>query len=81
MTHSQSAAEAVCDQFGGMDHYRADLAHVIDPHVQEAVAEAILAEREACALVADALAAQWQDEGAIQGACIAADAIRARGKR
>jgi len=43
--------------------------------------DCILAEREACALVADALAAQWQDEGAIQGACIAADAIRARGKR
>ena len=38
-------------------------------------------ENEACALVADALAAQWQDEGAIQGACIVADAIRARRRR
>jgi hypothetical protein len=38
-------------------------------------------ENEACALVADALAAQWDDEGAIQGACIVADAIRARRKR
>lgn len=38
-------------------------------------------ENEACALIADTLAAQWDDEGAIQGACIVADAIRARRKR
>lgn len=38
-------------------------------------------ENEVCALIADELAAQWKDEGAIQGACIVADAIRARRKR
>jgi hypothetical protein len=49
--------------------------------IRQTVHEAVAAERESCALIADALAAQWDDEGAIQGACIVADAIRARRKR
>ena len=45
------------------------------------IEKSVSAERESCALVAGALASQWDDEGAIQGACIVADAILARGKR
>ena len=48
---------------------------------REAMKQARDEENEACALVADALAAQWSYDGTISGdASIVADAIRARRK-